>query len=422
MYDWANSAFMTTIIGAVFPIYFIQVAAAGMPAGAAQLRFALATTIGLTAVALLSPILGALADTRGAKKRFLALFVALGVAACCAMVAIGPGDWRLAAVLFVIGNIAVSGGFAFYDSLLPHLAGPEEMDRVSTAGYALGYLGGGLLLALNLAAIMKPALFGLPGAEAATRLSFLSVGVWWGLFSIPLFRRVPEPAVRLEPGERELGGPTRIAVERLRHAFRELARYPQAALMLAAFLFYSDGINTIIRLATTYGTEIGIGQTHLIAAFLIVQFVGIPFALLFGQFAARVGARRAIFVSLAVYFGITTLAYFMRTATHFYLLAVLVGTVQGGSQALSRSLFASMIPAHKSSEFFAFFGIFEKFSGIVGPALFALVLGLTGTSRLAILSVAFFFVAGAVLLALVDVEEGQRKVRGLNEGAEGAGN
>ncbi|MBP1634816.1 MAG: oxalate/formate antiporter family transporter [Acidobacteria bacterium] len=411
MYDWANSAFMTTIIGAVFPIYFLEVAASNLAPSVAQFRYALATTAGLTFVALLSPILGALADTRGAKKGFLGLFVALGVVSTCAMVAIGPGDWRLAAALFILGNIAISGGFAFYDSLLPHIAGPDEIDRVSTAGYALGYLGGGLLLAVNLLWILRPGWFGLPDAGAASRLSFLSVGVWWGLFSIPLFRRVPEPAVRLEEGERELGGPTRIAVVRLRHSFTELRRYPQAALMLAAFLLYSDGINTIIRLATTYGTEIGIGPTHMIAAFLIVQFVGIPFALLFGQFAGRIGARPAIFVSLAVYFGITTVAYFMRTAAHFYALAILVGTVQGGSQALSRSLFASMIPAHKSSEFFAFFGIFEKFSGILGPALFALVLGLTGTSRLAILSVAFFFAAGAALLSLVDVEAGQRRVR-----------
>ena len=412
MYDWANSAFMTTIIAAVFPVYFIEVAASGLPPSAAQFRYAVATTVALTFVAILSPVLGALADTRGAKKTFLGGFVALGVLSTCAMVAIGPGEWRLAAVLFIAGNIAISGGFAFYDSLLPHIAGPGEIDRVSTAGYALGYLGGGLLLAVNLLWILQPAWFGLADAGAATRLSFLSVGVWWGLFSIPIFRRVPEPAVRLEAGERALGGPTRIAMARLRNTFHELRRYPQAALMLAAFLLYSDGINTIIRLAATYGTEIGIGQTHLIAAFLVVQFVGIPFALLFGQFAARIGARRAIFVSLAVYFAITAFAYFMRTATHFYLLAILVGTVQGGSQALSRSLFASMIPAHKSSEFFAFFGIFEKFSGILGPALFALVLGMTGTSRLAILSVAFFFAAGAWLLAMVDVEAGQRKVRG----------
>jgi len=411
MYDWANSAFMTTIIAAVFPVYFIEVAASGLPPSAAQFRFALATTIGLTLIAILSPVLGALADTRGAKKAFLAVFVALGVVSTCAMAAIGPGEWRLASVLFILGNVAISGGFAFYDSLLPHIARPAEIDRVSTAGYALGYLGGGLLLAVNLLWILQPARFGLADAGAATRLSFVSVGIWWAVFSIPIFRRVKEPAVRLEPGERELGGPTRIAMARLRQAFNELRRYPQAALMLAAFLLYSDGINTIIRLAATYGTEIGIGQTHLIGAFLIVQFVGIPFALLFGQFAARVGARRAIFVSLAVYFGITTLAYFMRTATHFYLLAILVGTVQGGSQALSRSLFASMIPAHKSSEFFAFFGIFEKFSGILGPALFALVLGMTGTSRLAILSVAFFFAAGAGLLARVDVEAGKRRVQ-----------
>ncbi len=212
MYDWANSAFMTTIIAAVFPVYFIEVAAANLAPATAQFRFALATTIGLSFVALLSPVLGALADTRGAKKTFLALFVALGVLATSAMAAIGEGEWRLAAALFIVGNIAISGGFAFYDSLLPHIAGPEEIDRVSTAGYALGYLGGGLLLALNLLWILRPAWFGLADAGAATRLSFVSVGVWWGLFSIPLFRRVPEPPCASRRAEREIGGPTRIAI------------------------------------------------------------------------------------------------------------------------------------------------------------------------------------------------------------------
>jgi UMF1 family MFS transporter len=377
----------------------------------------MATTIALTAIAIVSPVLGAIADTRGAKKRFLAVFVALGVVATGGMVAIGRGDWKLAAGLFIVGNVAVSGGFAFYDSLLPHIARPHEMDRVSTAGYALGYLGGGLLLGLNLLWILQPAWFGLPGTEAATRLSFLSVAVWWAIFSVPLFRRVPEPAVHLEPGERELGSPARIAFGRIRHTFGELRRFPQAALMLAAFLLYSDGINTIIRLAATYGTEIGIGQTDLIAAFLLVQFVGIPFALLFGQFASWIGARPAIFVSLGVYFGITVLAFYMRTAAHFYVLAILVGMVQGGSQALSRSLFAGMIPSHKSSEFFAFFGIFEKFSGIIGPAIFALVLSIAGESRLAILSVASFFVVGAGLLAMVDVDKGQRAARAAEAAA-----
>ncbi|HSK08026.1 MAG TPA: MFS transporter [Vicinamibacterales bacterium] len=411
MYDWANSAFMTTIIAAVFPIYFIQVASAGVPVATAQFRFAMATTIALAIIAIVAPVLGALADTRGAKKTFLAVFVAVGVAATAAMAGIGRGDWRLAVVLFVAGNIAISGGFAFYDSLLPHIAGPAEIDRVSTAGYATGYLGGGLLLGLNLLWITQPGWFGLPGPEAATRLSFLSVAVWWGLFSIPLFRRVAEPPVRMEAGERELGDPVRVALNRVRNSLAELRRFPQAALMLAAFLFYSDGINAIIRLAATYGTEMGIAQPHLIGAFLLVQFIGIPFALIFGQFAARVGARPAIFVSLVVYLAITVLAYFMRSATHFYLLAIMVGTVQGGSQALSRSVFATMIPSHKSSEFFAFFGILEKFAGLLGPAAFAIVLSMTGSSRLGILSVAFFFLAGAVVLAFVDVDKGQRDAR-----------
>ncbi|MFB3854621.1 MAG: MFS transporter [Vicinamibacterales bacterium] len=411
MYDWANSAFMTTVIGAIFPIYFLEVASAGIPRATASFRYAAATTIALAIVAILSPPLGAIADSRGVKKRMLGVFVALGVLSAAAMSFIGHGEWKLAVVLFIAGNIAISGGFAFYDSLLPHIAGASEIDRVSAAGYALGYLGGGLLLALNLIWIQYPSWFGLSGAESAIRLSFVSVAVWWLAFSIPLFRRVPEPPVRLEPGERPAADPVRVAVNRLRRTARELGSFRQAALMLVAFLLYSDGINTIIRLAAAYATELGLGRTNIIGAFLLVQFAGIPFAFAFGALGARIGARAAIFLSLVVYIGITIFAFFLRTATHFYALALLVGTVQGGSQALSRSLFATMIPAHKSSEFFAFFGVFEKFSGILGPALFGGVLWLTGTSRLAILSVLVFFVTGAVLLAFVDVEAGRRAAR-----------
>lgn len=411
MYDWANSAFMTTIIGAVFPIYFLEVAAADLEPSAATFRYAAATTIALTVVAVLSPPLGAIADLRGTKKTMLAAFVGLGVVATAAMSFIGRGDWGLAAFLFVLGNVAIAGSFAFYDSLLPHIAAPTEIDRVSSAGYALGYLGGGLLLALNLVWIQYPGLAGLRDAEAASRLAFASVAVWWLLFSIPLFRWVPEPAVRLEPGERPEQGAFALAFARLRRTGSELGKFRQAALMLAAFLCYSDGINTIIRLAAAYATELRLARTDIIAAFLLVQFIGVPFAFLFGALAGRIGARRGIFLAIAVYVAITVFAFFLRTATHFYLLAILVGMVQGGSQALSRSLFATMIPVHKASEFFAFFGVFEKFSGILGPAIFAGVLWLTGTSRLAVLSVLIFFVAGAVLLSFVDETEGRRAAR-----------
>jgi len=245
----------------------------------------------------------------------------------------------------------------------------------------------------------------------AVRASLASVAVWWVVFSIPLFRDVPEPAGRPKSGERPVGQTLVNAARRLLETLRELRRYRQAFMLLLAFLLYNDGIQTIIRMATTYGTEIGIDENAMIGALLITQFIGVPFGFLFGFFAQRIGAKRAVFVGLMIYSAITVLGYFMRTAMHFYMLAILVGMVQGGTQALSRSLFASMIPKHKSSEFFAFFGVFERYAGILGPAVFAWVVAHSGTSRNAILSVLAFFVIGGGLLTLVDVDEGRRAAR-----------
>ena len=411
MYDWANSAFMTTIVAAVFPIYFNSVAGANLDPDVAAFRFAAATTIALAVVAVLAPILGAVADFAGIKKKMLGSFLGLGVLATACMFFIEQGDWQLGAGLFILGNIGAAGSFVFYDSLLPHIASHQEMDRVSTAGYALGYLGGGLLLAINLAWIQRPELFGIEGQGLATRLSFLSVALWWLGFSIPLFRKVAEPIRRIEADEQIGDKPFRAAFVRLGETLRQLRGYKQAFLMMLAFLVYNDGIGTIIRMATTYGTEIGLAQESLITALLLVQFVGIPFAFLFGQVAARIGAKQAIFVALLVYMGISVFSYYLTTAREFYVLALLVGMVQGGAQALSRSLFASMIPRHKSSEFFGFFGVFEKFAGIAGPAVFALMILATGSSRNAILSINLFFIVGAALLTRVDVEDGQRVAR-----------
>jgi UMF1 family MFS transporter len=414
-YDWANSAFQCTIITAVFPVYFASVAAADLPPAVATERFATATTLALAIVAIVSPVLGAYADFAGAKKRLLALFLALGVLTTAMMVQIGRGDWFFAAVLFVLANIGVSGSFVFYDSLLPHIARGDEMDRVSSAGYAIGYLGGGILLAINLAWILQPAWFGLADAGVASRLSFLSVAVWWLVFAIPLFRHVPEPAVTSarQPGV----NPAVQAFRQLAATLRELRQYRQAFLMLVAFLIYNDGIGTIIRMAGPYGQEIGLPQESLILAFVMVQFVGIPFAIAFGRLADRIGAKPSIFIALVVYVLISLVGYFMTTIWQFFLLSFMVATVQGGSQALSRSLFATMIPKRKSSEFFGFFGVFEKFAGIIGPALFAATVRLTGTSRTAILSVIAFFVIGAVLLFMVDVPAGQRAAREADQAA-----
>jgi UMF1 family MFS transporter len=360
---------------------------------------------------VIAPLLGAVADYAAVKKRLLAVFLAIGACATAAMFFITRGDWLLALVLFVISNVGVAGSIVFYESLLPHLAGEDELDRVSTAGYALGYLGGGVLLAINVLMMSKPAWFLLPDREIAVRASLASVAVWWVVFSIPLFRHVPEPPRRVERNERPEGNALLTALRRLGETFRELRQYRQAFMLLLAFLLYNDGIQTIIRMATTYGTEIGIDENAMILALLITQFIGVPFGFLFGFFAGKVGAKRAVLAGLAVYSVITILGYFMRTAAHFFALAIMVGMVQGGTQALSRSLFASMIPKHKSSELFAFFGVFERYAGILGPAVFAWVVARSGTSRNAILSVLAFFILGGALLTLVDVESGRRAAR-----------
>jgi UMF1 family MFS transporter len=449
LYDWANSAMVTTIIAAVFPIYFSKVACAGFPEGKGAQTFATITTVGMVIIAVLAPILGAIADTRPIKKRLLGGFLVLGVGSVAAMYFIQRGDWVLASTLFILANIGANGSFVFYDSLLPHIARDGEMDRVSTAGYALGYVGGGLLLAANLAWIQKPEWFGLPTvptlsdglrlglrwglggladpladgfarspvATLPARLAFLSVAVWWAVFAIPLFRRVPEPRIRLEPGESPGGNALKEAFVRLGETGRELRRYKAGFLMLLAFLIYNDGIGTIIRMATVYGEELGISQGVMILSLVVVQFVGIPFAFGFGLLAERFRPKTLILASLVVYVGIGLLGYFMRSDWHFVLLAVLVATVQGGSQALSRSLFASLIPRSKSGEFFGFFAVVEKFAGIAGPALFALSLAATGSTRVSILTVIPFFLVGGLLLLMVDVEGGRAAAREADERA-----
>jgi len=423
LYDCANSAVVTTIIAAVFPIYFSRVAGAGLPKGVATERFAVATLIAMAGLVLLAPVLGAIADAAAVKKKLLAVFLGIGALATAGMFFIHTGDWLLALVLLVIVELSVAATLVFYDSLLPHIAAHDEVDRVSTTGYALGYLGGGVLLALNLAWIEFPQWFGLPHgddlndaqATLPTRLAFLSVAVWWLVFSIPLLRKVPEPAVRPAIAVSGISRPLRRTIGQLRETVGALRQYKQAGLMLVAFLIYNEGIGTIIKMAAIYGAEIGLDTGSMIGSILIVQFVGVPCTLLFGTLAGKLGAKRSIFLGLAVYLGITVLGYAMQTNAQFLMLALLVGLVQGGTQGLSRSLFASLIPKHKSAQFFALFAMSEKLAGVLGPGLFVVVIELTGSSRYAIASPIAFFLAGAFLLSLVDVPEGRHTARAAEE-------
>lgn len=405
MYEWAITGMYAVIVTAIFPIYFATVAASQFDNPSSV--YALANTLGIFAVGLAAPLLGAFTDTNPVKKRFLGAFAGLGATATCGLFFVEEGGWVLGAALFVLINIGVNASTVFYDALLPHVARRDEVDRVSTGAFAVGYVGAGLLLIVGLLITQAPGLFGIPEGTLPARIVFVLTGLWWAGFSIPTLRRVPEPPpeITLAPGER----PIPAAFGRLLLTFRGLREHREAFLLLIAYFIYGDGIGTIIRLAAVYGTEIGIDQTTLILAVVLVQFVGVPFSFAFGALATRISTKRALFVGVSVYVGIAILGYFMTTGWHFVALAALVGTVQGGTQALSRSLFASMIPPARSGEFFGFFGVIDKFSGFMGPAVFAFVSVQFGSSRLGILSIIVFFVVGAFLLSRVDVDAGRAR-------------
>ena len=410
MYDWANSAFATTIMAAMFPPFYRAMAtAAGMTEGNATAAWAYTTSIALLIVALLAPVLGAISDHTGGKKWYVAFFAGMGVVGTGLMVVLGETSYVLGSVLFIMGNVGFAGANVFYESLLPHIAKKGDIDQVSTRGYALGYLGGGILLIINMLWYNWPDLFFMPGAGFAVKASFFSVAVWWAVFSIPLFRNVPEPPIVRTEGESE--NVLSAGFARLGHTFRRLASYKQLLLFLVAFWIYNNGIGTIIIMATAYGDEIGIEVTHMVIALIITQFVGIPFSFAFGRLARRIGAKRGILLALVVYTLISIAGFFMQTATHFYILAFAVGLVQGGSQALSRSLYGAMVPKSQSAEFFGFYSTSSKIAGVLGPLLFGVVSTLAGESRLSILSLIVFFLVGGLLLIRVDVREGIRVAR-----------
>ena len=412
MYDWAITGFYAVIVVAIFPIYFQDVAAAGLPDEDATQRLATITAIGLAIAAAIAPVLGAITDFIAVKKKLLGTFAGLGVAAVAGMYFIHEGDLLLASILFIVANIGANASVIFYDALLPHIASQKEVDRVSSAGFAVGYIGATSILVLTLVLVLQPELFGF--AEDSTtpvRLSFVGVALWWLVFTIPVMRTVPEPPLKVDDSSMPVTDAARLGIKGLLKTLGKLKNYRHAFIFLVAFLIYNDGIGTIIRMASAYGREIGFEQTMLLGAIILVQVVAIPFTFLFGYLADKFGTKPMLYIGLFVYMGISILGFFMTESWHFIALAAMVGMVQGGTQALSRSLFASMIPRFESGRFFGFFAVFERFSGIIGPTVFALV-GLTAeTSRPAILSIIAFFIIGAILLIFVDVDEGRQVAR-----------
>ena len=412
LYDWANSAFATTVMAGFFPLFFKGYWSAGSDSSVSTARLGLANSIAGIVLALLAPLLGAIADRGAAKKRFLLCFSYLGVVMTVSLCLVARGNWPLGAFLYILSVIGFSGSNVFYDALLPIVAGREKLDTVSALGYALGYLGGGLLFAFNVWMILRPPLFGFSGPEAAVRFSFLTVGIWWAVFTLPLLFFVKEPRTR----DRATGwAAVRAGLGQLVHTLREIRRLKTVFLFLTAYWLYIDGVDTIVRMAVDYGLSLGFDQEKLILALLLTQFVGFPAALAFGWLGKRIGPRRGILIALAGYLLITLWGTLLRNTFEFFILAGAVGLVQGGIQALSRSYYARLIPPDKTGEFFGFYNLVGKFAVVLGPvtvgavALCARSLGAGGggAARIGIASIAFFFLAGGALFLAI-TPEGRR--------------
>ena len=407
LYDWANSAFATTVMSAFFPLFLKQYWSADADATLTTFRLGLANSIGGIVIALLAPILGAIADQGGTKKRFLIFFTAMAIVTTGALPFVARGDWPLAIALYVLAVIGFSGSNSFYDALLVSVASERRLDQVSSLGFALGYLGGGLLFALNVAMTLWPAFFGLADASEAVRLSFGMVAAWWAVFSIPLLVFVKEP----QAGRLSGWAAVSAAFRQLGETFREIRRLRIALLFLIAYLFYIDGVGTVARMAMDYGMAIGFDEKKLIVALLITQFVGLPASIAFGHLGARLGAKTGITIGLGVYVAATLWGYAMQHVWEFYALAVTIGLVQGGVQALSRSLFARITPAARAGEFFGFYNMLGKFAVVAGPLLMGSVALATGSSRAAVLVILALILAGGILLVFVDEQEGARLAR-----------
>jgi UMF1 family MFS transporter len=409
LYDWANSSFVTTIVAAVLPVFFVEVVAGSGSVTLALPGFGItsnsqslwgyAMSLAALLVALGAPVFGAAADAGRRRKKFLGIMTATGVVSSALLYFSGPGLVGFTLALVVLGQIGFAGANVFYNSLLVSISPPARRDMVSSRGFAMGYLGGGLLLALNLMMIKMPGFFGIPEGNMAVRLSFLTVALWWSGFSIPLFRRVPEESGAGNAGP---GNSIHEALKSLAATFKSIRKHQQAFRFLVSFLLYNDGIQTIIIMATVFGkAELGLESSHLIGALLLTQFIGFPGSILYGKLAAKLGSKKALLAGIAGYLGVVLYAWRMTETWQFWILAGAVGVLQGGVQAISRSFYSVLIPPEHASEYFGFFSISSRFASILGPLVFAVIGDVTGSTRNSILSISAFFIAGGILLFAV---------------------
>jgi UMF1 family MFS transporter len=398
MYDWANSSFATTVMAGFFPVFFKEYWSQGTAATITTARLGSLISSSSLIVACISPLLGALADSKGCKKLFTFITMLIGVIATAYLAFIEKGDWQTAATCFGIAMMGFNASCVFNDSMLPSVASEKDMDRVSSLGYGMGYLGGGVLFVFNVLMYLFPQKFGLADGVAAIKVSFFTVAVWWLVFSIPLFLNVKEPPI---PESKKLFKAMHASLHDLVATFKDLIKHRNLVLFMMAYWMYIDGVYTVMTMAVDYGISLGFKPGDLITALLITQFIGFPFAILFGRLAHKFGCRGPVLMSIAVYMATVVAATFMSNTYEFYMLATVIGMVQGGVQALSRSLFGKMVPHHKAGQYFGLFNLVGKFASIFGPAIVGMTAYFTQNSRLSMLGLLVLFIAGAILLGLV---------------------
>ena len=408
IYDWANSAFATTVMAGFFPLFFKAYWANPDNPTESTFYLGLANSFASIIIAAFAPLLGAIADKGSSKKKFLILFAFLGIIMTGGLSIVKQGHWEMAVMLYVLASIGFSSANTFYDSFLPHLSQKKEkLDWISSLGYGLGYIGGGLLFLLNVLMFLNPDLFGLSSQALAIKISFLTVAIWWAVFTIPIYLFVPEPKVN---NDISFFKSIRLGWDQIKNTFNEIRQYKYILLFLISYWFYIDGVDTIVKMSVDYGLSLGFESDSLITALLIVQFIAFPATLLYSFFGEKIGTKQAIYFAIIGYSLITVLGYFMQYKWHFYVLAIFIGFFQGGIQALSRSLYARIIPKDKTAEFFGFYNMLGKFAAVIGPALMGIVTFYSGNARVGILSILILFIIGLLLLIKVDIEKAENSL------------
>ena len=405
LYDWANSAFATTVMAGFFPVFFKEYWSTTDNVTLSTWYLGLGNSIASILVAALAPFIGAIADRGTAKKKLLIFFAFLGIIATGGLWIVNQGHWQMAILFYIIASIGFMSGNIFYDALLPAVATKEKYDYASSLGYSLGYIGGGLLFLINVLMYLQPHYFGISDGATAIRLSFISVAVWWAVFSIPLILFVKEPTIHDPIG---IFSSIKEGWSQLVSTLSKIREFKVVVTFLMAYWLYIDGVDTIIRMAVDYGTSIGFPASSLITALLLVQFVAFPATLIYSRFASKIGIKNALYTAILGYTLITIFGAFVSKEWHFYVIAVFIACFQGGIQALSRSLYSRIIPKNQAAEFFGFYNMLGKFAAIIGPPMMGYIGLITGNPRIGILSIVILFILGGFILTKVDLQEGER--------------